>query len=67
MPKKDGTGPCGKGPRTGRGMGDCPSDQKGRGGYGQRSLRGEGRNNREFEASKVDDKIAEEESLSEKE
>ena len=24
MPQKDGTGPEGKGPRTGRGMGDCP-------------------------------------------
>jgi len=23
MPNKDGTGPQGKGPRTGRGLGDC--------------------------------------------
>ena len=24
MPNKDGTGPEGKGPRTGRGLGNCP-------------------------------------------
>jgi len=24
MANKDGTGPQGKGPRTGRGLGDCP-------------------------------------------
>lgn len=32
MPNKDGTGPQGKGPRTGRGMGNCASttnDEKG--------------------------------------
>ncbi len=23
MPKKDGTGPCGEGPKTGRGAGPC--------------------------------------------
>ena len=25
MPKFDGTGPMGQGPRTGRGLGNCPS------------------------------------------
>lgn len=24
MPQKNGTGPAGKGPRTGRGLGPCP-------------------------------------------
>jgi len=28
MPQKDGTGPEGKGPRTGRGKGDCPKKKK---------------------------------------
>ncbi|MFC1691634.1 DUF134 domain-containing protein [Nanoarchaeota archaeon] len=28
MPNKDGTGPEGKGPRTGRGLGNCPSTDK---------------------------------------
>lgn len=28
MPQKDGTGPEGKGPRTGRGMGNCPGGEK---------------------------------------
>ena len=28
MSKKDGTGPQGKGPRTGRGAGDCKPDTK---------------------------------------
>ena len=27
MPQKDGTGPEGKGPRTGRGMGNCPEPE----------------------------------------
>lgn len=30
MPHQDGTGPCGKGPKTGRGLGACigvPNDQ----------------------------------------
>lgn len=26
MPNKDGTGPQGKGPRTGRGLGDCKDE-----------------------------------------
>jgi len=26
MPRGDGTGPQGRGPRTGRGLGPCPSD-----------------------------------------
>jgi len=29
MPNKDGTGPRGKGPRTGRGRGDCPKKTEG--------------------------------------
>lgn len=30
MPNRDGTGPEGKGPRTGRGLGDCePSENEG--------------------------------------
>lgn len=28
MPNRDGTGPRGKGPRTGRGMGNCPKPKK---------------------------------------
>ena len=28
MPNRDGTGPEGKGPRTGRGMGNCPEDKQ---------------------------------------
>jgi len=28
MPKRDGTGPIGMGPRTGRGMGRCSSEAK---------------------------------------
>ena len=28
MPNRDGTGPEGKGPRTGRGMGPCDTEQK---------------------------------------
>lgn len=27
MPNKDGTGPQGKGPLTGRGLGDCPKNK----------------------------------------
>ena len=30
MPRKDGTGPKGKGPRTGRGTGTCPPKGKGK-------------------------------------
>lgn len=55
MPNRDGTGPEGKGPRTGRGMGNCPVDEKqdspaaGRGqgagrGMGRGAGRGRGRN-----------------------
>jgi len=37
MPNKDGTGPEGKGPRTGRGRGNCESDEsESRKGRGQR-------------------------------
>ena len=28
MPNRDGTGPLGKGPRTGRGLGRCAEDNK---------------------------------------
>ena len=28
MAKRDGTGPKGKGPRTGRGKGDCPKPKQ---------------------------------------
>lgn len=28
MPNRDGTGPNGEGPRTGRGLGNCKSDNK---------------------------------------
>jgi len=28
MPRRDGTGPQGKGARTGRGQGDCPKPKK---------------------------------------
>jgi hypothetical protein len=28
MPRRDGTGPRGKGPKTGRGLGRCNSDRK---------------------------------------
>jgi len=28
MANRDGTGPNGEGPRTGRGMGDCPIEPK---------------------------------------
>jgi len=28
MPNKDGTGPKGEGPRTGRGEGDCPEEER---------------------------------------
>ena len=45
MPNLDGTGPQGKGPRTGRGLGKCeeakPRDDHGPGrGFGQGSGRG---------------------------
>ncbi len=51
MPRKDGTGPRGKGPRTGRGLGQCKSDgkkprfevQEYGGGFGQGRGLGRGR------------------------
>ena len=46
MPYGDGTGPQGRGPRTGRGLGNCPpnSNQPQYGqGYGQGFGRGRGR------------------------
>lgn len=50
MPNMDGTGPQGKGPRTGRGMGKCPPNQnetqtpvgRGQGGLGRGLGRGPG-------------------------
>ena len=33
MPNRDGTGPLGKGPRTGRGMGKCKILAKGKSPY----------------------------------
>lgn len=46
MPKLDKTGPRGEGPRTGRGMGDCPSDGTSQGlgvGLGRGMGRSQGR------------------------
>jgi hypothetical protein len=46
MPRQDGTGPTGKGPKTGRGVGSCDTGSKStkRGfGKGQGSGRGIGR------------------------
>jgi len=55
MPRFDGTGPEGKGPRTGRGLGNCPKEKdqektssvmsrNGRGQQNGSSRRGRGRN-----------------------
>ena len=46
MPNKDGTGPEGKGPKTGRQMGDCEGAKpggRGLGPYGRGMRRGLGR------------------------
>jgi len=48
MPYGDGTGPQGRGPRTGRGLGNCPPNSNqnegiDRGGFGQGFGRGFGR------------------------
>lgn len=40
MPRKDGTGPDGKGPNTGRGDGPCKPDGKSGSGAGQGRGRG---------------------------
>jgi len=43
MPNKDGTGPEGKGPKTGRGLGNCEGPNAGRGlgrGLGRRNRQG---------------------------
>lgn len=42
MPRMDGTGPRGKGPATGRGMGNCIPTNKGFCGRGQGMGRGMG-------------------------
>ena len=39
MPRFDGTGPMGQGPRTGRGMGNCPGGMGYNSGYGQERCR----------------------------
>jgi len=41
MPRFNGTGPCGQGPMTGRGMGPC--NPQGQGGAGRGTGRGAGR------------------------
>ena len=52
MPQGDGTGPQGKGPRTGRGLGNCPPQNNNRNegidrgfgqGFGRSQGRGQGR------------------------
>lgn len=43
MPAKDGTGPMGQGPLTGRGFGPCAGDMPVRRGFGQGFGRGFGR------------------------
>lgn len=42
MPNRDGTGPQGKGPRTGRGMGNCAGSNSGSGAGGAANRRGMG-------------------------
>lgn len=45
MPNRDGTGPCGKGPKTGAGMGNCSGNnapKEGRGPCGKGLRRGLG-------------------------
>lgn len=39
MPRRDGTGPDGKGPKTGRGLGPCKNGPKGGGRPARRSRR----------------------------
>lgn len=43
MPRFNGMGPCGMGPRTGRGMGPCSRGSYERGFYGSGYRRGTGR------------------------
>jgi len=43
MPNRDGTGPRGKGPRTGRGEGGCKGTKRGK---APRDGQGKGRNRR---------------------
>ena len=54
MPNKDGTGPDGKGPKTGRQQGNCdgaePQQGRGRQGFGRG--RGFGRRARRFQEDK---------------
>ncbi len=44
MPRMDGTGPMGEGPKTGRGMGSCDGEAGPRFGIGRRMGRGFGFN-----------------------
>ena len=46
MPNRDGTGPEGKGPRTGRGMGNCDSSAKPAGRPRRAGGRGQGQGRR---------------------
>lgn len=48
MPRGDGTGPEGKGPKTGRGLGNCPDDNDDNKENNLRPRRGLGRRNRRF-------------------
>jgi len=44
MPRKDGTGPVGKGPKTGRGLGNCDDNStRSNNGNGQRLRDGSGK------------------------
>ena len=51
MPYGDGTGPRGMGPRTGRGMGNCPGTGQAAYGMGRGFGRGGGRGQRFFGAA----------------
>jgi len=56
MPNKDGTGPLGEGPATGRGLGSCGDGQrKGRLGLGRRLGFGRGANLRSAGENKEKD------------
>ena len=43
MPNKDGTGPEGKGPKTGRGLGNCSSKENDKENSSDDKVRGQGR------------------------
>lgn len=57
MPNRDGTGPEGKGPKTGRQMGNCKGAQpvgRGLGPYGRGTRRGFGRRDIDQDKKKED-------------